>query len=62
MQSYFLQMADLNAYAAFRRIFPAPARPIQIVPSTMWDELGAALLVDANYFAGGVPGLVKYPR
>jgi hypothetical protein len=41
-QSYFLQLADLNAYAAFRRKYPPPPRPVQIVPHLMWDELGAA--------------------
>jgi Protein of unknown function (DUF3800) len=43
-QSYFLQMADLAAYAAFRRLYPPPARDVQIVPQTMWDELGTARL------------------
>ena len=41
-QSYFLQLADLSAYAAFRRLYPPPPRKVQIVPETMWDELGAA--------------------
>jgi hypothetical protein len=41
-QSYFLQLADFNAYAAFRRLYPPPPRPGQIVPRGMWDELGAA--------------------
>jgi hypothetical protein len=43
-ESYFLQMADLAAYAAFRQLYPPPVRPVQIVPQTMWDELGAARL------------------
>jgi hypothetical protein len=43
-QSYFLQMADLAAYAAFRRLYPPPRRDVQIVPETMWDELGTARL------------------
>lgn len=41
-QSYFLQLADLAAYAAFRRLYPPPPRRKQIVPEGMWDELGAA--------------------
>jgi hypothetical protein len=41
-QSYFLQLADLAAYAAFRRLYPPPPRRVQIVPEGMWDELGAA--------------------
>jgi hypothetical protein len=38
-QSYFLQLADLAPYAAFRRHYPPPALPVQIVPQSMWDEL-----------------------
>jgi hypothetical protein len=41
-QSYFLQLADLCAYAAFRRLNAPPSRAKQIVPQGMWDELGAA--------------------
>lgn len=41
-QSYFLQLADLCAYAAFRRLNAPPPRTVPIVPQTMWDELGAA--------------------
>jgi hypothetical protein len=60
-QSYFLQLADLNAYAAFRFVIPPPARKVQIVPQTMWDELGAARLLAVSRLAGGPPGIVKYP-
>lgn len=41
-QSYFLQLADLCAYAAFRRLQPPPPRTVPIVPQSTWDELGAA--------------------
>jgi hypothetical protein len=41
-QSYFLQLADLCAYAAFRRLNPPPPRKAPIVPEGMWDELGEA--------------------
>jgi hypothetical protein len=41
-QSYFLQLADLSAYAAFRRLYPPPPRKVPIVPQGMWDELGDA--------------------
>jgi hypothetical protein len=46
--SYMLQVADLCAYAAFRRVFPPPARSASIVPQNTWDELGAAKVLDVN--------------
>jgi hypothetical protein len=66
-QSYFVQLADLSAYAAFRRIHPPPARLTPIVPQTMWDELGDAIYTDANYLARldhpeDPPGVVSWPR
>jgi Protein of unknown function (DUF3800) len=66
-QSYFVQLADLSAYAAFRRIHPPPARHVPIVPQTMWDELGAATYTEANYLArldhpADPPGIVSWPR
>jgi len=59
--SYFVQLADLNAYAAFRRLFPPPPRLVQIVPQGTWDELGRARYKWANRVKGGIPGLVPYP-
>lgn len=60
-QSYFVQLADLNAYAAYRKERPDPR-----FPATMWDELGSAILVEANQFPArrGVenPGIVRGPR
>lgn len=65
-QSYFLQLADLNAYAAFRRIYPPPAgipRRRQIVPQLMWEELGDARFQPANGRAGGPSaGIVYWPK
>jgi len=57
-QSYFLQLADLAAYAAFRRHYPPPVRPIQIVPQSTWDELGTARHAAANMYSGGPQGIV----
>lgn len=58
-QSYFVQLADLAAYAGFRRLHPAPARAVQIVPQLMWDELGGATLAAVNMYSGGPPGIVS---
>lgn len=60
-QSYFLQHADLNAYAAFRFVVPPPPRAVQIVPQHMWDELGTARLLAVSQVNHGPPGLVVYP-
>lgn len=60
--SYFIQLADLNAYAAFRKLYAPPIRPVQIVPQTMWDELGTARfrpVRSARY--GDPPGIVPGP-
>jgi len=62
-QSYFLQLADLNAYAAFRRTIPPPPRPVNICPEMMWENLGAARYAAANRRAGGPSdGIVFWPR
>jgi Protein of unknown function (DUF3800) len=42
VQSYFLQLADLAAYAAFRKLYPPPERLVPVVHQGMWDELGDA--------------------
>ena len=61
-QSYFLQLADLNAYAAFRRAFPPPPRPVQIVPQMAWEALRSARFAAANMRKGGPSdGIVLWP-
>lgn len=60
--SLFIQLADMNAYAAFRRIVAPPPRLVPIVPQTMWDELGRARYAWVNKLVGGQPGIVVYPR
>jgi hypothetical protein len=60
-QSYFIQLADLTAYAAFRRVYPPPPRAVQIAPHLLWHQLGGAIYLPANQLAGGVPGLVAWP-
>jgi mutator family transposase len=60
--SFFTQMADLAAYAAFRRLYPPPERPVQIVPTEMWDEISDARNPDVNRVSGGpVRGIVSWP-
>jgi hypothetical protein len=60
-ESYFLQFADLAAYAAFRRLHPPPPKPVHIVPQRMWDELGEARFAAVNKYSGGPPGIVSWP-
>lgn len=62
-QSYFLQLADMAAYAAFRRRYPPPERRVQIVPSTMWEELGTALFTPVRNTRryGGPSAIVPGP-
>jgi len=62
-QSYFLQLADLSAYAAFRRCFPPPPRRVQVVHTGMWDELRTARYAKANMrVPGPSSGIVLWPR
>lgn len=61
-QSYFLQMADMNAYAAFRHVVPPPERHVQVVPATMWTELSTAMYTAVSGLTGGPPAIVVYPR
>lgn len=60
-ESYLLQMADLAAYAAYRKLYPPPVKPVNIVPQNMWDELGAAKFGEVNKMSGGPPGIVSWP-
>jgi len=62
-ESYFVQLADLDAYAAFRHYYPPPPRNnIAVVSSSMWNELGTARYAPVNEFAGGTPGIVVWPK
>ncbi len=56
--SYFVQLADWNAYAAHRsqHVDPMPG-----VPGDLWDELDATLLLEVNRVRGGPPAIVRYP-
>lgn len=59
--SYFIQMADMAAYAAFRRLYPPPPRLVQIVPQSTWDELGDARF-DPVAASKDPPGIVHWPE
>jgi hypothetical protein len=61
-ESYFIQLADLAAYAAFRYYYAPPARRVNIVPQSMWDELGSARLGAVNQYSGGTAGIVTWPQ
>jgi hypothetical protein len=62
-QSYFLQLADMSAYAAFRKVHPPPPRRQQIVPTHMWDYLGDAHFtpVRRTWLWGGPRAIVPGP-
>jgi hypothetical protein len=60
-ESYFLQLADLDAYAAFRCCVPPPQRAVQIVPTGMWNELGDARFTAVSSLVGGPMGIVVWP-
>jgi hypothetical protein len=60
--SYFIQLADLNAYAAYRRVFPPPKNRYTIVPQSTWDRLGSARHWQANQYSGGPEGIVVRSR
>ena len=60
-ESYFLQLADLTAYSAFRHVIPPPPRAVQIVPQTMWNELRDARFAAVSSLVGGPQGIVVWP-
>jgi hypothetical protein len=51
-ESYFIQLADLNAYAAYRCVFP-----IAPFDGSMWNELGCARIHEVNSISGGPCGI-----
>lgn len=55
-ESFFVQFADLNAYAAFRRVFPGSNFGTDI-----WEELGAVRVGEVNRLSGGPTGIVVWP-
>lgn len=58
-ESYFIQLADWNAYAAHHYKDIGPNKK---APNNLWDRLNDVLLLDVNAVAGGPPGIVLWPR
>jgi hypothetical protein len=54
--SYFVQFADLVAYAAFRHQHPGST-----FGAELWNALGSARLTAVSSLAGGPPGIVVWP-
>lgn len=56
-ESYFIQLADLNAYAAYRRVYPGSN-----FDESYWKELGDARVNEVNRLSGGPTGIVLWPQ
>jgi hypothetical protein len=57
--SYFIQFADLVAYAGFRTLIPPSPSIATVCPTEMWTELGDAMRRETNRYGGGpAPGVV----
>ena len=56
-ESYFIQFADLNAYAAHCAVYPSSN-----MNESVWELLGKARLKDVNKLSGGPTGIVVWPQ
>lgn len=61
-QSYFIQLADLVAYAGWRTLHAPSPNIGQVVPQMMWNRLGSAIHTPVNRLRRvGTPGVVIRP-
>lgn len=58
--SFFIQLADLVAYAGFRRLYAPGAKVASVVPQMMWDELGDARYAEVTTSRDPL-GIVHWP-
>lgn len=56
--SFFVQLADLTAYAGWRSYMPPGVGAARVCPQNMWMEVGDATHRDVNKYSGGTPGVV----
>jgi hypothetical protein len=56
-ESYFIQLADLNAYAAYKHEYPGNG-----IGTGLWSALGDSRILQVNRLTGGAPGIVSWPR
>jgi len=66
-QSYFIQLADLAAFAAYRKIHPPQKKSNTICDAKTWDQLATSRYAQANEVAtrrDGTkhPGIVVWPQ
>ncbi|MBI4234636.1 MAG: DUF3800 domain-containing protein [Chloroflexi bacterium] len=57
--SYLIQLADWNAYAALRSPYLEPRKKVR---QDLWDRLAPLIVKEVNSVAGGPPGIVVWPR
>lgn len=57
-QSYFIQLADLVAYAASRNAVPANGKTTKVCDTSMWERLGDVRIPEVS---GRRDGIYKWP-
>lgn len=57
-ESYWIQLADLVAYAGWRAIVPPSRSVAAVAPQSTWWQVGTAAHWAVNRYSGGPPGIV----